>query len=142
MHCYLRMHSSRNSIITLGMFILVVFKMPLNSTVLFTSCTTRPRSSSSIMSMPSIPPPTATDDFAAKSSISFVILHDSVSAPSATFVLNPPDDSKWPFYTLQQLLFYTLSRVVSLSFPVSYGPNHLTWKYLMVHTIESIICRK
>ena len=34
-----------------------------------------------------------TDEYyAAKSSISFVILHDSVSAPSATFVLNPPDD--------------------------------------------------
>src|SRR3989304_8824975 len=78
--------------ISFGILRFETFANPLNSTVLFTSWTTRPFFSSSIKSTPKIPPPTALEAFAQTSSISLVISHSSGSAPNAMFVLKPPDD--------------------------------------------------
>ena len=80
------------SIISFGIFFFATLTRPLNSTVLFTSCTTSPLLLSSIKSIPRIPPPTALDVFAHKSSSSLLISQISGSAPKAMFVLNPPED--------------------------------------------------
>ena len=65
---------------------------PLNSTVLFTSCTKYPLALSSMRSTPKIPPPMAFDAFNTISCNSEVKGASSVLPPTATLVLHSFSD--------------------------------------------------